>query len=239
LQRIRNLEKTWLQRAKSVFLTSEWAKHRLELTYDIPPSQTRTVGIFGVMDPPDNDVWSHGKDFYFISTDYVRKNGAVCRRAMDHVWKRHPDAKLHIIGDKPPDSDLVDNRVTYEGFFRKSNARELKEFRSHLAKACALLHPTNADTTSMITIESAFFGCPSISVNDFAIPEVFGPDLSHMCLERPVCSLALAKAMCELLADQTAYMKLRQSVRTRALTEHTVKVFMRRLHQAVRELERA
>jgi glycosyltransferase involved in cell wall biosynthesis len=226
-------EVEWMNKAKRVILSSEWARNQLEIVHGVPSCQTTSVGIFGAMEVPAGDTWSGGKNFYFISTDYVRKNGAICRRAMDTVWQSHPDARLHIIGAKPPESDLVPDRVIYEGFFSKSKPDELQRFRAHLANAYALLHPTDADTTAMILIEAAFFGCPSISVNDFAIPEVLGSSSTNLLLERPVDSNALATAMCRLLEDKQLYLERRQSARIRALAEHQISDFQQRMRDAV------
>ena len=116
------------------------------------------------MEPPIEDRWKGGKAFYFISTNYEQKNGPICRRVMDELWKTHPDVTLRIIGDPPPNRDLLPGRVIFEGFFDKANVDELHEYRSHLADAFAILHPTDADTTAMVIIEAAFFGCPAIFI---------------------------------------------------------------------------
>jgi glycosyltransferase involved in cell wall biosynthesis len=226
-------EVEWMKKAKRVILSSEWARNQLEIVHGVPACQTTSVGIFGAMEVPAGDTWSGGKNFYFISTDYVRKNGAICRRAMDIVWQSHPDARLHIIGAKPPESDLVPDRVIYEGFFSKSKPDELKRFRGHLANAFALLHPTDADTTAMIVIEAAFFGCPSISVNDFAIPEVTGGNRGTLLLDRPVTPPAMAAAMISLLDETEAYQFKRQAVRYQALQMNTVELFSKRLHSLI------
>jgi glycosyltransferase involved in cell wall biosynthesis len=85
----------------------------------------------------------------------------------------------------------------------------------------------------MILIEAAFFGCPSISVNDFAIPEVLGSSSTNLLLERPVESKALGTAMCRLLEDKQLYLRRRQSARSRALAEHQISDFQQRMREVV------
>jgi glycosyltransferase involved in cell wall biosynthesis len=164
-----------------------------------------------------------------------KKNGAICRKAMDRVWKSFPEARLRIIGAKPPESDLVPGKVLYEGFFRKSNAAELKTFRDHLAKAFAIIHPTDADTTAMIMIEAAFFGCPAVSVDDFALREVTSEFNHQYLLQRPLTSLSVAEVMLKLLCQPESYNKARRHARRFAISSLTQSVFKNRLQTAVRQ----
>src|SRR5262249_34871591 len=157
---------------------------------------------------PIQDTYRAGRDFLFISTDYARKNGPLCRQAMDRVWEKFPDARLKIIGAVPCARDLTDSRVTYEGYFDKSKPEQLAAFTNHLSRGFALVHPTAADTTAMIVIEAAFHGCPSISVNDFALPEVTGNGAYAVLLNRPITADSLANAMTKLLADEERYYAL-------------------------------
>jgi hypothetical protein len=93
-------------------------------------SAQRGVGrYFDALDPPEMDVCDGSQDFYFISTNYEQKNAALCRRAMEQVWKLHPEARLQISGAKPPACGLVPGKVLYIGFFRKAVPVELKMFR--------------------------------------------------------------------------------------------------------------
>jgi glycosyltransferase involved in cell wall biosynthesis len=236
LERIRNCEVNWLAGAELVIFSSEWARDRAAARYGLANDRLRSVGIFGAMEPPQLDTWSGGQDFYFISTDYRRKNGTLCRRAIELVWETFPEARLRIIGAPPPAEDLVPGRVIYEGFFRKSIPAELEQFREHLRGAFALLHPTDADTTAMILIEAAFFGCPAISVNDFAIPEVIGPAGEGMLLDRPIEASALAGKMAALLQDKEGYHARRARVRASALARHRPEQFRERLRDAVADI---
>lgn len=235
-ERIEGGEAAWLAEAKAVLLSSEWARQRAIRAYGLPDGNVRNIGAFGAFDPPDQDCWVGAKDFYFIATDYRQKNGSLCRKAMEQVWQRFPDARLKIIGAKPPAADLIPGQVTYEGFFQKSNPSELKEFRRHLARAFAIVHPTNADTTAMILIEAAFFGCPAISVDDFALREVTSERNWGLLLPRPVSPGKLAETMLDLLSKPDLYRESRIAARAHAVPRLTRKAFQLRLQEQVLEV---
>lgn len=237
--RVCNGEISWLANAQAVLFSSEWGRQRAIQVYGLPEGKIRTIGIFGAFDPPDRDCWAGSSDFYFIATNYRQKNGALCRKAMDEVWRRFPEARLRIIGARPPANDLVPGRVTYEGFFTKSNPSDLVVFRRHLAEAFALVHPTDADTTAMILIEVAFFGCPAISVDDFALREVVSARNRSLLLSRPVTSEKLATTMLELLSNPDLYRASREAARAHAIPLLTPEAFQARLQQQILPLLQA
>ncbi|MDB4412867.1 glycosyltransferase [bacterium] len=227
-------EASWMANATKIFFSSQWAKERSARDYQLPTEQLESVGIFGAMEVPEQDCWEGSKDFYFISTNFEQKNGLLCRRAMDEVWKTHPDARLRIIGAEPPESCLVPGKVIYEGFFKKTNAAELIKFRSHLAQAFALVHPTDSDITPLTVIEAGFFGCPAISVDDFALREVTSQSNHHLLLPRPLTVSALAEAMLALLDQPEDYLQSREDARSFATSNLSQTAFRKRLQEAVK-----
>jgi glycosyltransferase involved in cell wall biosynthesis len=236
INRICSREQRWLSSAEGIFLSSEWAIERIKRDYNLDAERVANVGIFGAMEPPMADTWAGGRDFYFVSTDYKQKNGPLCRNAMEYVWHRYPDAKLKIIGAPPPKHDMTDERVTYEGFFRKSVPSELVAYRRHLSNAFALVHPTKADTTAMIVIEAAFFGCPAITVDDFALREVTPPENSNLLLKRPLSAETIANKMLHLLERPDIYGRVRESSRLFATPKLTIPAFKGRMQSEIMAL---
>jgi glycosyltransferase involved in cell wall biosynthesis len=231
--RICSAENAWMRNANAVFFSSEWALRRTMAHYGLERELLGNVSIFGALDVPLRDIYSDGREFLFVSTDYRRKNGPLCRQAMNQVWHRFPEARLKIIGAAPPAQDLTDSRVTYEGYLNKSKPEQLEAFTSHLSRAFALVHPTGADTTAMIVIEAAFHGCPSITVNDFALPEVTGNGAYVLLQDRPVTADSLARAMIELLDNMDRYRSLRAKAREYTIGRFSRAAFKKRLQESV------
>ncbi len=226
-------EAVWMANATKMLFSSQWALERTRMDYQLPAERLQSVGIFGGTLAPESDRWNGSKDFYFISTNFKQKNGHLCRQAMSEVWETHPEARLRIIGSPPPASDLVPGKVTYEGFYNKSNSAELAALRGHLARAFALIHPTDADITPLTVIEAGYFGCPAISVDDFALREVTSPFNHHLLLQRPLTSTALGNAMVRLLDNITMYQQARQYARAFALSNLSQASFRMRLQKAL------
>ena len=231
--RICSAENAWMRDANAVFFSSEWALLRTKAHYGLEKESLGNVSILGALDVPLRDTYTDGREFLFISTDYARKNGSLCRRAMNQVWQKFPEARLKIIGAAPPAQDLTDSRVTYEGYFDKSKPEQLAAFTNHLSRAFALVHPTTADITPMIVIEAAFHGCPCITVNDFALPELTGNGTYALLQNRPVTANTLAQAMIELLDDMDRYRSLRAKAREFTIGRFSRAAFKKRLQEAV------
>jgi len=233
VQRICSIESAWMRKAGAVLLSSEWARLRTRTHYGLQDSLLGNVSIFGASEIPASDRFTGARDFLFISTDYQRKNGPMCRRAMNEVWKRYPDARLNIIGAAPPSEDLNDHRITYLGYLKKSVPEQLTLFRDSLSHAFALLHPTGADTTAMVVIEAGFHGCPSITVDSFALPEVTGNGAYAMLLDAPPDESKLAAGMIRLLQDSTLYSSLRVKAREFSTSRFSKGEFKKRVQNSV------
>jgi len=138
-----------------------------------------------------------------------------------------------IIGAPPPREDLSDKRVKYLGYLKKSVPEQRALFTHHLSHAFALLHPTSADTTAMVVIEAGFCGCPSITVDSFAIPEVTGNGEYAVLLSNPPEAESLARAMVSFLQHQERYLLLRAKVREFSISRFSRASFKKRLQHAV------
>jgi len=110
---------------------------------------------------------------------------------------------------------------------------QLAVFTDYLSRAFALLHPTGADTTAMVVIEAGFYGCPSITVNSFALPEVTGNGAYALLLNSPAREDSLARAMIELLEDPKHYISLRAKAREFSISRFSRPAFKKRVQNAV------
>ena len=233
LRRIYEAEAAWMSRSEGVLFSSEWARARTEAHYGLSGGLMSNISIFGALSVPPQDTYSGSQDFLFVSTNYLRKNGPMCREAMNHVWSKYPNARLKIIGARPRPADLNDPRVTYEGYLDKARPEQLQQLKDHFSKAFALVHPTGADTTAMVVIEAGFHGCPSITVNNFALPEVTGNGEYAFLLDPPFSAATVANAMLTLLTDRNRYLKMRAKAREFTRERFSRRAFKTRLQTAV------
>ena len=224
LGRIEQAEAAWLRNARRILFTSQWAADRAVRDYSLDVRRVASVGIFGEIDMPAQDSYTGRKEFVFVSTNFEAKGGRMVLDAFRDVRKRHPDAFLTIVGDRP--SRLPrETGVTYVGFLRKEIPLEYRRFQEILGGARALVNATKCDTCPVLLVEAGYVGCPAISVRKFAIPELIDDGSNGILLDDPPLPSAIASAMIRMLQDNIEYEQMRKSAWVRAREMHSKKRF--------------
>ncbi|MCG1037810.1 glycosyltransferase family 4 protein [Polaribacter sargassicola] len=221
LERIFTLESNWLKNAKKVFFTSQWALEETKNYYKTNGENFINVGVGGFIDIPKKDNYKEGYNFLFISREFIPKGGVTVVDALILVRKKYPEAKLWIVGEKPSDEILSNEGVIYKGFFDKSNPEEEKELNTIFQESFAIVHPTLKDTTTLVINELAYFGCPAISSNKFAIPEYLIDGKSGYLLDNPRDENELASKMILMMQDKSSYFKMREFTRENSVNNNT------------------
>jgi glycosyltransferase involved in cell wall biosynthesis len=218
LKRICDSEARWLARAKQVFFGTHWALERAVADYQIPRSNLRAVGAGGSMPLPDKDAYQDGLNFLFVALDFERKGGRICAEAFSRVHAQFPEARLTIVGDRPPADIQELAGISYVGFLRKSVPAEFARLAELYASAFALVHPTMCDIQPLVISEAGYHGCPSIAARSFGIPELIEDGLTGFLIDTPLTVDAFADRMLALCADKNKYLCMRQAARA-----HTTK----------------
>lgn len=229
LQRIKESEAAWLRNAERVIFRSEWAASEAIRDYQLNPDRVGVVGNYGFMKPPSRDLYETGQDFLIITTNFLQKGGPVAVEAFRQVHINHPGTRLVIVGDHPGEKVLREPGIVYLGWIDKTNSDQTALLQTAFSSARCLVHPTTADTNPMVLIEAGYFGCPSISSNRFAIPELVKHGVSGMLLDDPSAVTAIADAMLWMLEQDEGYFRMRQEARNHMLQNYTVEAFQERL----------
>ena len=185
LKRIYQQEALWLKNASKVFFRSHWALEETKKHYKLTGENFINVGVGGFIDIPEDDFYTGGYDFLFISREFIPKGGMSTVKAFIEVQKKNSEARLIIVGDAPPQEVMKIDGVIYKGFFSKSNEAEKEKLVEIFRKSFALIHPTIKDTNTLVITELAYYGCPAISTNGFAIPEYLLDGETGFLLENP------------------------------------------------------
>jgi glycosyltransferase involved in cell wall biosynthesis len=220
LQRIWDEERKFLEGAAAVFFESEWGLQKARSAYQLTGNNFIALRNGGGIEPPDCDAWDgHSLRLVSIAKHFQQKGGDIVLEAFRMLKPRYPELQWHIIGG-PPEGDLegIDG-IHYEGFLRTDVPAELIRFREMLANAFLLVHPTREDTNPLVLIEAAYFGCPSVSVDDFAIPELVVNGETGVLLKRPITGESLADAIENLILERNLYLDLRRKARVRAVQQ--------------------
>jgi glycosyltransferase involved in cell wall biosynthesis len=200
LQRIYDLEREFMSKAKIVFFESVWGLKKAKEGLQLDGENFRVAHNGGGLVPPDGDLWDgKSRKLVTIAKDFRQKGGDLVLEAFRLLKPRYPELEWHIIGGKPLNSIENIDGISYEGFLRPSVPEELERFRNLLKNAFLLLHPTREDTNPLVLIEAAYFGCPSISVRDFAIPELVLNNKTGYLLERPISVVDISQKIEEAM----------------------------------------
>ncbi len=219
LQRIWTSEREFLEGAAAVFFESEWGLQKALDAYGLSGQNMFALRNGGVIDPPANDAWvaTRPRRILTIAKYFRQKGGDLVLDAFLALKQRFPDLEWSIIGGEPDIGWREVPGISYEGFLRPDNPEELTRFRDLLANAFLLIHPTREDTNPLVLVEAAYFGCPCISVRDFAIPELVIDGQTGILVDRPVTLDSLVRAVEQLINDRALYLTMRHRARERAV----------------------
>ena len=220
LQRIWAAERAFLEGAAAVFFESEWGLQKAREAYQLSGNHYVALRNGGGIEPPGCDVWAGGSlRLVSIAKHFKQKGGDIVLEAFRMLKPRHPELQWHIIGGPPEGDCNSTDGIHYEGFLRTDVPAELVRFREILTDSFLLVHPTREDTNPLVLIEAAYFGCPSVSVDDFAIPELVVDGETGLLLKRPVTGESVANAIEKLILERNLYLDLRRKARERAVQE--------------------
>ena len=219
IARICEEEAAFLERATAVFFESRWGLDEAVRAYGLRNSHYLAIGRGGVIAPPERDTWSGGPpSLLTVAMNFRQKGGDLVLDAYRRLKPRYPALTWHIVGAPPEGNWSELDGIVYEGALRPEIEEEKERFRSLLKNAFLLVHPTREDTSPLVITEAAYFGCPSISVRRFAIPELVDDGLTGVLLDLNADAGDLALAIDSLLMNDTLYRRMRAAARHKALT---------------------
>jgi len=219
--RIEAMEAAWLRGATRVFFSSTWALEEAVRSYNLDRSTLRVAGLGGHVPIPVADTYAGGRAFLFMALDFAGKGGPVCVDAFKRVRHEIPDARLRIVGERPPETVIKSPGVVYEGRLDKTIPAELQRLQTVLASAFALVHPTMKDATPQVIVEAQYHGCPVVAPASFGIPEMVIDGVTGWLTAAPPTAAAVAERMLWLCRHPEEYSQLRLSSRAHALKHFT------------------
>lgn|GEM_PF-517067 len=237
LQRIWDEEAAFLEAAQGVFFESRWAMERAVAAYGLRGRHYHCVGVAGGLEAP---TVAGGTDsvvrLLSIANRFRQKGGDIIYDAFKLLQPRYPQLKWHIVGDRPDYGVVWSPGIVYEGPLNPESVIDMQRYSSLLASSSLLLHPTREDMNPLVLLEAAGYGCPAITVDDFAIPELVEHGKTGLLLTRPVTPDSLAAAIESLILNPRKYLQLRQEARERAIQRPTWDEIGRRMATVVQEV---
>lgn len=218
LQRIYAAEARFLEGAAAVFFESGWGLRRAREAYGLRGNHYLVTNRGGVIEPPGEDYWSDDEIYLLsIAMKFEQKGGDIILAAFRELKKRFPQLRWHVVGGRPTGEWQSVDGIVYEGVLNPENPEDLARFRRLLAGAFLLAHPTREDVNPLVISEAGYFGCPAVSVDRFAIPDLIRHGETGILLDWPPQPERLAAAVAELLEHRRRYREMRVAAREYAL----------------------
>lgn len=209
--RIAKQEENWLQKSSHIFIGSNWAWDMMCKHYDLDENKKVTVYTGGNIPLPQKDSFAGDLNLLFISLNFEKKGGPICVEAFKQIKTAYPNARLDIVGQRPPDKYIKVNGVNYIGYIDKNNPNDLERFQKALSKAFFLIHPTTMDTMGAVLIEAGYYGCPSIAPKSFGIPELLINSQTGIVVDTPFEASDFVKPILSLIENKETYYKMRKA----------------------------
>lgn len=218
IDRICAEEAAFLENASAVFFESQWGLDKARSSYALTGDRYSAPGRGGVVAPPASDTFMPGSHkLVTIAMNFQQKGGNIVMEAFRSLKPRYPDLEWHVIGAEPDGDWTSIPGITHEGELRPDDPAELTRLTSLLANAFLIVHPALEDTSPLVLTEAAYFGCPAVSVNRFAIPELVANGVTGILVDYPPAADDVAAAIATLVDDPSRYADMRREARVRSL----------------------
>ena len=120
---------------------------------------------------PQSRTLSGPLNLLFVGRDWMRKGGPVALDILDDLRARGIDARLTVVGCKPPEAVAHDFVRTYR-FLNKQHWYDNFRYRRLFRQAHLFLLPTTGDCNPMVVAEANAFSLPVLISDVGGIPTI-------------------------------------------------------------------
>jgi len=236
LRRIAEKERSFLEKAHSVFFTTQWALEETKRLYQLHGDNFMRVGQGpSTHTEPNQQLMDVVRNqFLFIGTDFLGKGGAAVCNSFQKLIKDYPDYELVIVGQTPPDAYLQGKNIRFLGFINKSTPEGLKQLEQLYKESKALVMQTKKDIAPLVVIEAGLQGCITIANKVTALGEMIIDQKTGYLIESDEDQLLDAmKKVASLSADELKDM--RTAARTHLIQEFTWQPIMEKMIASIQQ----
>ena len=176
-------------------IAPRWTRHKIDIVHHGVSEQFRASA--------NADNHQREKFLLMVSDIYVQKNFQTVIDALSLVEKQHPSVKLRIAGKvlDPVYHDLIlaqIQRLNVSGNVEFLGSQPPEEIKKLYASCRAVVFSSTVEAFGNPLLEAMASGCPVLSSNTTAMPEVAGDAVLYFA---PDDAAALAKHMAAVLTD--------------------------------------
>jgi glycosyltransferase involved in cell wall biosynthesis len=225
--------------AAGIFTMSEYLRRSFVHDFDLPAERVVTVYAGANLDPatviPRAGPPSGPPTVLFVGRQWNRKGGPVLLEAFRGLRLAVPDARLCVVGCRPP---VREPGVEIVGPINKESPEGAKQLSSLYRDADLLCLPSRFEPFGIVLVEAMLHGLPCIGTDRCAIPEIIAAgETGWLTPDGNV--VALRDRLNTALADRAALAEMGRRGRQRALRlfrwEHVAERMCRHLEQVLSE----
>lgn len=164
-EKIEKLEQNAIEKAKKMFVASDWCRQSVIKDYGKkePDVITVKIGANMVNNKKEKDIldnickkaYNKNINLLFVGVDWFRKGGEKALKILDELTNRGKKAKLTIVGCQP----LIDERknVQIYKFLDKNQEKDRKQLEELYEETDFLLLPTKAECVGVVFCEASSY----------------------------------------------------------------------------------
>lgn len=209
-----SLERSGLQRCAAAVYASAWAVSSAVEHYGLPRERVHEVPFGANLDPAytEDEVMrlisrrpADRCELLFVGVDWQRKGADLAMRACTLLRQRGIDARLTIVGCRPPSTVAVPRYVRLAGFVpRGADARDGPLGRLFAAAHFFIL-PTRAEAFGIVLAEASAFGVPSLATRTGGVTSVVRDGCNGRLFDLTADADEYCEAVVAMMSDRQTY----------------------------------
>lgn len=154
----------------------------------------------------------------FVGRDFHRKGGALLLEAFARVRRSHPQARLIMVGPRPPRARV--DGVEFTGYLSRDTPQGRARIDRAYRESDLFCLPTRFEPFGTSFVEAMLYGLPCVGPRAWAVPEIIKHESTGL-LVPPDDPAALATALAALISDPSRTREMGVASRQRVLTHFT------------------
>lgn len=218
LAAVRERELRIYRQAAVIFTMSERVRRSFIEDFGIPPERLITVHCgpnVAVPAAPAGVTRAAEPTILFVGRDFARKGGPLLLESFALVRRRLPDARLRIVGGRPPGGGAAAPGVEYLGFLGRDSTAGGRAMDAAYRGASVFCIPTRFEPFGTSFVEAMMYGLPCVGPSMWAVPEIIEHGRTGL-LVPPGDPEALAEALLQVLTAPELAARMGAAGRIRA-----------------------
>jgi glycosyltransferase involved in cell wall biosynthesis len=203
-----------IERGWPIMLSSDWAVDTAAEYYGQPVSRFEMVpfGANLMREAPRPPVARPPGPLklLFVGYDWVRKGGQIVFDAFKRL--RSPDAQLHIVGCRPPET-IGHPGVVYHGVLDKDDATDAENLDDLFRSASLFFMPSRQEACAVAFAEACAFGLPCVAADTGGVGTIVVDQVTGLMLPLAAGGEEFARIIDDLWEDEARYLAMRAAAR--------------------------